>query len=225
MEYRHLPPADEGTEYAQRVVGSEVYVTTGLFPLGSESHKGEQLIRCPTLVLDFDLADWLQVPKSDLYGMDRDEIDTHLVELLETIELVVEQVAGVEPSAVVMSGYGFHIYLWTACGGHDLDHAKAVNRWLAGAINEAVGFAMADTNATFGPPVRSTVRVASRFPCCSSLRMGQSTSYLAQYLLCERSVPARPAAHSAASATPVEYSEYPTRTCNCSTTGAIHIRP
>ena len=116
MEYRHLPPADEGTEYAQRVVGSEVYVTTGLFPLGSESHKGEQLIRCPTLVLDFDLADWLQVSKSDLYQMDRDEVDTHLADLLETIELVVEQVAGVEPSAVVMSGYGFHVYLWTACG-------------------------------------------------------------------------------------------------------------
>ena len=148
MEYRHLPPADEGTEYAQRVVGSEVYVTTGLFPLGSESHKGEQLIRCPTLVLDFDLADWLQVSKSDLYRMDRDEVDTHLVDLLETIELVVEQVAGVEPSAVVMSGYGFHVYLWTACGGHDPDHAKAVNRWLAHKINETVGFAMADINAT-----------------------------------------------------------------------------
>lgn len=148
MEYRHLPHADEGTEYAQRVVGSEVYVTTGLFPVGSESHKGEQLIRCPTLVLDFDLADWLQVSKSDLYGMDREEIDTHLVELLETIELVVKQVAGVEPSAVVMSGYGFHVYLWTACGGHDPDHAKAVNRWLAHQINETVGFAMADINAT-----------------------------------------------------------------------------
>ena len=59
MPYPHLPPPSEGTEYSTRTILREEYLTTGLFPIGAARHTLAELVRCPVLAIDFDLADFL----------------------------------------------------------------------------------------------------------------------------------------------------------------------
>ena len=157
MEYLHLPPADDGTEYATRRIRGEDYLTTGLFPVGSGKHTHVELVRCPTLALDFDLADWLHESlgedspgpkglKALFLESPREEVEALLTEQLSDIGDILER-CELQPTCVVMSGYGYHVYFHTACGGWDLDRMKEAGRWLVHIVNTAAGYPAADPGA------------------------------------------------------------------------------
>ena len=156
-EYPHLPPADEDTEYAPRSHNGEDYLTTGLFPLRSSTHTLADLVRCPVLALDFDASDYLHHQlgedspgiseiKELLHESPREEVADLLTEQLQVICAAFSALQ-IQPSTIVMSGYGFHVYLWTACGGHDIERMRQANRWLISEINTAAGYSLADTSA------------------------------------------------------------------------------
>ena len=156
MTHFHLPPPTEGTEYARRVINGEEYMTTGLFPIGSARHTLEELVSCPVLCFDFDLADYVKqemLPdattrdiKQMMYGLDRGDVEDLLENHLEAIVSVLSTL-GITASSIVMSGYGFHVYLWTECGGSDISRMREANRWLIHRINQLVGFELADASA------------------------------------------------------------------------------
>lgn len=157
MQYPHLPPTDEGTEYAPRSHNGEAYITTGLFPVGSSTHTKEDLVRCPVLALDFDVADYLHRQlgesspgaselKNILVESSREEVEEVLQEHWQEL-LVVLSRAELSPTKVVMSGYGYHVYFWTECGGTDLPRMDLATRWLIHTVNTAAGYAIADTAA------------------------------------------------------------------------------
>lgn len=156
MTHFHLPPPTEGTEYARRVINGEEYMTTGLFPIGSARHTLEELVSCPVLCFDFDLADYVKqemLPdatvrdiKQMMYGLDRGDLEDLLENHLEAIVSVLSTL-GITASSIVMSGYGFHVYLWTECGGSDIARMREANRWLIHRINQLVGFELADASA------------------------------------------------------------------------------
>ena len=157
MTYPHLPPADAGTEYSPRCIRGEDYLTTGLFPLGAATHEWKDIVRCPTLALDFDLADWLHESlganspgskelKKIFVESPREKVEELLEEHLTDIDAVLSR-CELEPTCVVMSGYGYHVYFHTACGGWELDRMKAAGHWLVHVVNRAAGYPAADPQA------------------------------------------------------------------------------
>ena len=54
-----LPSPSAGHEYAERSHNGQSYITTGLFPIGSPSHRREHLYQVRALIFDADLADAL----------------------------------------------------------------------------------------------------------------------------------------------------------------------
>mgnify|MGYP003147576456 FL=1 len=158
MSYPHLPPADEGTEYSSRSHNGEDYITTGLFPVGSPTHTKDDLVRCPVLAMDFDAVDYLHHQlgsdspgvrelKGILTESPREEVDDLLAEHWEELSQMLER-AELTPTVVVMSGYGYHVYFWTECGGGDIPRMKLAARWLIHSVNTAAGYALADTSAS-----------------------------------------------------------------------------
>lgn len=156
MTHFHLPPPTEGNEYARRVINREEYLTTGLFPIGSPRHTLEELVACPALSFDFDLADYIKAEmlpdntvreiKEMMYGLDRTDVEDLLEAQLDVI-ISTFSALRITPSTIVMSGYGFHVYLWTECGGEDIDRMRRANRWLISRLNEIAGFELADSSA------------------------------------------------------------------------------
>ncbi len=158
MSYPHLPPADEGTEYSSRSHNGEDYITTGLFPVGSPTHTKDDLVRCPVLAMDFDAVDYLHHQlgsdspgvrelKGILTESPREEVDDLLAEHWEELSQMLER-AELTPTVVVMSGYGYHVYFWTECGGGDIPRMNLAARWLIHSVNTAAGYALADTSAS-----------------------------------------------------------------------------
>lgn len=157
MPYPHLPPPSEGTEYSTRTILREEYLTTGLFPIGAARHTLAELVRCPVLAIDFDLADFLHHAysladvsprqiKEMLCSEPREEVEDLLAQHLGAIRATFERLE-IVPTVITMSGYGYHVYLWTECGGHDIERMRAANRWLIRRINEHTGYALADASA------------------------------------------------------------------------------
>jgi len=110
------------------------------------------------LALDFDLSDWFHKElgedspgvaeiKKTFYESPREEIQPLLDSHLEDILQAIEDAGFSEPTYVIMSGYGHHVYWWTECGGVDIERMRKANRWLMQSINEIGGSAVADTAA------------------------------------------------------------------------------
>ena len=70
-----LPLAPARHAYAQRTLSGQSYITTGLFPIGSPSHRREHLYQVRALIFDADLADALS-HRPERYGWNVDPAQT-----------------------------------------------------------------------------------------------------------------------------------------------------
>lgn len=182
----HLPPAAEfgrGVEYRTRTfksgAGADLYITTGVFVEGASDATREHLRGCGTLFLDFDVRDLLlseepsystlprkekaarsKALKEALWKVSQAELDSMLSKLWDRIWRTIAEMGLPQPSRIVCSGYGFHVYFWLRPGeSTDIARVSAMQVALITAVNAFAGFGFADKQ-----PVDSGTRVMRAVP-------------------------------------------------------------
>ena len=169
-EYEHLPAVEDLTSgdyvyrtrtYTTSEEADAEYLTTGLFEKAGTIKKHD-CKAVGTLLLDFDLKDWL-VHKTDkseatIKEMLRNSSDKALLgKLMEFWEFIQENLP-IAPTTVVCSGYGFHTYYWLDYDADDFPEVlevQSTNRSLVEYINDSVDFDLCDT-AVINPGERVT---------------------------------------------------------------------
>ena len=168
--YEHLPAVEDLTSgdyvyrtrtYTTSEEADAEYLTTGLFEKNGTIKKHD-CKAVGTLLLDFDLKDWL-VHKTDkseatIKEMLRNSSDKALLgKLMEFWEFIQENLP-IAPTTVVCSGYGFHTYYWLDYDADDFPEVlevQSTNRSLVEYINDSVDFDLCDT-AVINPGERVT---------------------------------------------------------------------
>lgn len=159
-----LPPVSGGLVYVTETINNQRYTTSGAFPPAAPDRKLTSLRAVGTLVLDFDLVDYLThldgwegsstVRKARMYaeyGVDSDKLSTlkekHLSDIGCVLDEVTDYVSGAcRPTYVVDSGWGVHVYYWLdeEAIGDDISIARTVNAELVALVNKTAGYTMAD---------------------------------------------------------------------------------
>ena len=160
----HLPPAPAGASYRLRRIGRDQYVTTGAFPIEAPDATAANLCRAAVLVFDCDLADFLarqapqaerrelasQIKKQFLPTLDAPTLNQHLQALYQYLCAALAYATGrQQPTAIVCSGYGFHVYYWLPERdgyGPDLQAVASAERGAVAHLNQCCGWDCADPN-------------------------------------------------------------------------------
>lgn len=158
-----LPPVSGGLVYVNATFDGQTYTTSGAFPPAAPDRKLASLRAVGTLVLDFDLVDYLThlegwdgssaLRKARMYAeyTDSDKLSTLKEKHLSDIGCVLDDVADCVPGAcqptyVVDSGWGVHVYFWLSeeATANDISIARTVNAELVALVNKTAGYVMAD---------------------------------------------------------------------------------
>lgn len=160
-----LPAPPEGLAYRSASYSNQSYTTTGAFAPGAATRKREDLAWVGSLVLDFDLVDYLShregwegsadAVKARMYreltatpGALAAAKAEHRAAVLDALSALIQSYRGASmPTFVVDSGWGVHAYFWltepTSEQAH-IDAARAINKHLVESINAGVGYELAD---------------------------------------------------------------------------------
>tara|TARA_R110000824_G_scaffold176239_2_gene355142 strand:- start:3818 stop:5878 length:2061 start_codon:yes stop_codon:yes gene_type:complete len=124
----HLPQPPAGFDYRQTTLNGDTYTTTGWFNPSGRLTKAE-LQGVAVLFLDFDVLDWLDDCKhrADIPPEDLDAI------LAAHLDALTPQLPA-PPSALVCSGYGWHVYYHLDRLDYPPAEVQAVNKRLAHAV-------------------------------------------------------------------------------------------
>lgn len=161
----NLPVPPDGLFYFEdQYDGGNVATTTGAFAKDSPNRKLENLRWLGVMVADFDLVDWLihvenwstdvKASKARLYTVSADELSKMKARHLDDVMQVVDSIVGklkeqgaCEPTYVIDSGYGCHLYFWLKTPATTPEQIKAVraeNAQLVEGINIVAGYKLAD---------------------------------------------------------------------------------
>jgi hypothetical protein len=172
----HLPPATHGAAYRLRRLlqqphkkTSDWYVTTGTFAAHAPNAERPNLFRAGCLVLDCDLADFqaasvtlnggttaqfeeaAKTAKAALHALDAVALNALVDAQAAYVNAWAARTAGSAPTVTISSGYGVHCYLWIGDAqgyGAEAELARTVNKALIDRLNAAVGFRLADPQAS-----------------------------------------------------------------------------
>lgn len=159
-----LPVLPDGLVYKVETYNNQQYISTGGFNPGASTRQRPDLRWLGTLIVDFDLVDWLghvEAWSGDKaswkqrmyarYAADTaalaDVKERHLDDVKAVLDNVLDNVHGSSgPTFLVDSGWGVHAYFWleNPVQGAGLDVARMVNKRLVESINTEAGYDIAD---------------------------------------------------------------------------------
>ena len=158
-----LPDLPPGLDYKERTYNQQFYVTTGGFSADATDQTRQSLRALGALILDCDLIDYVthdqdwpgsvEDRKARMYRefADPDALAAlkarHIDDVMATLDEVCDSWAGSsDPTYVVDSGWGLHLYFWLddIVTGANIDRARLLNKELVTRFNAAAGYELAD---------------------------------------------------------------------------------
>ena len=127
-------------DVADREIGANVYFSTGTFPVDTKWKKGarafKNVMRILELPFDFDLQDFLNQEKEDIYDLSDDEINGYIKLLQQAVEDVFARIS-LPIHRLDCTGYGLSAHV--VVPDHRQEDAEQIKKWHAGIVTRING--------------------------------------------------------------------------------------